>query len=121
VPYKPTGNPPGRPRGSKSKPKAEQPVEINRREVIRQTVEAALPEAFKGDAYTLFVETYKDTRLRLDLRLAAAARAIPYERAPLKAKEADAKAVIDVTPINPFAHMQAEVLKRYGVKKQPQR
>jgi hypothetical protein len=27
---------------------------------------------------------------------------IPYERAPLKAKEADAKALIDVTPINPF-------------------
>ena len=41
-------------------------------------------------------------------------------RAPLKAKEADVKAVIDVTPINPFAHMQAEALKRYGVKKEPQ-
>jgi len=116
--YKPSGNPPGRPKGSKSKPKAEAPEEVNRRELIRRKVEEVLPEPFRGDAYALFVQIYKDQRIPLEMRLAAAARAIPYERAPLKAKEPDDKAVIDVTPINPFAHLQVEVFKRFGVKKE---
>jgi len=45
-----------------------------------QQIEATIPEAFLGDGYALVAAIYKDTRLPLTMRFAAAQSAMPYER-----------------------------------------
>lgn len=86
---KPTGNPPGRPRGARNK---------RTRKVEAATIAAAeqiglaVPGAFTGDAHALLMAIYKDPRQPTELRLEAAGKAIRYEKPAL--------ASVDMTSLN---------------------
>lgn len=80
--YIPTGKPRGRPKGTQNK----------RTGAIKQAVakaaerlEAAIPDAFVGDAHAFLVSIYKDPQQPLDLRMEAAGKAIRYEKPALAA------------------------------------
>lgn len=86
-----TGNPRGRPKGSKSL------KTIKREELLTETaarVAKMLPDAFDGDAHTLLMCVYKDTSLEWNLRIDAAKAAIRYEKPALAA--VDHKGNLDV-------------------------
>lgn len=81
---KPTGNPPGRPRGAKNR---------RTREVEAAAVAAAakiglaVPGAFEGDAHAFLMSVYKDPSQPVELRLEAAGKAIRYEKPALASVE----------------------------------
>ena len=52
-----------------------------------QVIEAALPDAFAGDAHSLLVAIYKDVSRPIELRIDAAKAAIRYETPALAAVE----------------------------------
>jgi hypothetical protein len=106
----------GRPKGKKDF--VISPAEWERRQEVVRAIEAVVPEAFKGDAYDLLVSVYKDPSYPLETRLAAAAKAIVYERDPLGPKKVEESAqIIDVNSrINPFRDHQLEAIRRFAVK-----
>lgn len=75
----------GRKPGSKNKRTAD--LEAATAETIEK-IEAALGEAFAGDAHTLLVATYKDKSLPLETRIDAAKAAIRFEKPALSNVEA---------------------------------
>ena len=85
---KPTGNPPGRPKGARNKRTVEVEVEAKGR-AAAAAIEAVTPGAFKGDAHAFLVAIYKDPAHTIELRLDAAKAAVRYEKPSL--------AAIDVT------------------------
>lgn len=86
---KPTGNPPGRPRGAKNRRTRE--VEAAAFEAAER-IGLAVPDAFTGDAHAFLMAIYKDPRQPVELRLEAAGKAIRYEKPAL--------ASVDVTSTN---------------------
>ena len=80
-----TGNPRGRPPGSKSARTVEREKAMAE---AAKAVEGTLPEAFTGDAHTLLMTVYKDLTKPIDLRVDAAKAAIRYEKPALSAVEA---------------------------------
>lgn len=86
---KPTGNPPGRPRGAKNRRTRE--VEAAAIAAAEQ-IGLAVPDAFTGDAHAYLMAIYKDPRQPTELRLEAAGKAIRYEKPAL--------ASVDVTSLN---------------------
>jgi hypothetical protein len=81
-----TGNPRGRPKGAKNRRTKE--VEAATAEAAAQ-IEAALGEAFEGDAHALLMAVYKNTALDLPLRLDAAKAAIRFEKPALQATKGE--------------------------------
>lgn len=79
-----TGQPRGRPRGSKSKTTIARKARIAE---AADAIEALLPKAFKGDSHALLMAIYKDEAQPLPLRLDAAKAAIGYEIPKLAAVE----------------------------------
>ena len=79
---KPTGNRPGRPLGAKNKRTAA--VEAAAK-AAAETIEAAMPGAFEGDAHAFLMAVYKDPKQPIEVRLDAAGKAIRYEKPALAA------------------------------------
>lgn len=83
------------PRGGKRDGAGRRAGSPNRRTVEREAsikkaaaiIEDVLPEAFKGDAHAFLMTVYKDERLTLKERLAAAIGALPYEKPKLASVE----------------------------------
>src|SRR4051812_13031806 len=86
---KPTGRPPGRPKGSKSKRTVERAEQVQR---VAIAVESLLDEPFEGDAHAYLMSVYKDKTQAIEKRLDAAGKAIGFEKPKL--------AAIDVTSQN---------------------
>ena len=79
-----TGKPRGRPKGAPNKRTVERVAAMAQ---TAQAIEAALPEAFAGDAHSLLVAIYKDKTRPIELRIDAAKAAIRYETPALAAVE----------------------------------
>ena len=86
-----TGNPRGRPPGARNRRTAE--VEAAAVETAR-VIEAALGDAFEGDAHALLMSVYKNPAHDWNLRIDAAKAAIRYERPALSAVEANVNAKV---------------------------
>ncbi|MCW6510967.1 hypothetical protein [Lichenifustis flavocetrariae] len=86
---KPTGNPPGRPRGAKNRRTAETEAAAL---TAAGKIALAVPGAFEGDAHAFLMLIYKDPSQPLEFRLEAAGKAIRYEKPAL--------ASVDVTSQN---------------------
>lgn len=80
-----TGNPRGRPAGSKSTRTIEREREIAE---VARVIESALDKPFKGDAHTLLMTIYKDESQPVERRLDAAKAAVAYEKPRLSSVEA---------------------------------
>lgn len=81
---KKTGNPRGRPKGSKSQFTKEREQKVQE---TAKALEGLLPEAFTGDAHAYLMAVYKNTSNSIKDRLAAATAAIGYEKPKLAAIE----------------------------------
>lgn len=79
-----TGKPRGRPKGVANKRTVERVAAMAQ---TAQAIEAALPQAFAGDAHSLLVAIYKDETRSIELRIDAAKAAIRYETPALAAIE----------------------------------
>lgn len=75
-----TGNPRGRPTGSKSRRTKE--VEAATAEAAEH-LESIIPGAFEGDAHALLMAVYKDPSKEWPIRIDAAKAAIRYEKPAL--------------------------------------
>jgi hypothetical protein len=95
---KKTGNPRGRPKGSKSQFTKEREQKVQE---TAKVLEDVLPEAFKGDAHAYLMAVYKDPSNPIKDRLAAATAAIGYEKPKLAAVEVQAEvdAMVSVSRI----------------------
>jgi len=87
-----TGNPRGRPPGSKSKRTVEREQAMSE---AAKTIEEALEGAFEGDAHALLMVVYKDPSKEMALRIDAAKAAIRYEKPALSTIEAKVEATVD--------------------------
>ena len=65
----------GRPPGSRNKRNIEADKKIAEGAM---TIEDAIPDAFKGDAHALLMAIYKNPMMPIQLRIEAAARALPF-------------------------------------------
>ena len=65
---KPTGRPPGRPRGVKNRRTREVEAAAI---VAAEQIGQAVPDAFEGDAHALLMLIYKDPRQPVELRCSA--------------------------------------------------
>ena len=90
---KPTGNPRGRPKGSKNTHTVTRERRIARKAKI---IESELPDAFLGDSHALLMLVYKDKTHPLDVRLEAAKAAIAYEKPRLSSVQAHVNASVDI-------------------------
>lgn len=79
-----TGNPRGRPAGSKNAHSIVRQAKIKEAAIA---IEQQLPESFKGDAHTLLMVVYKDVTQPMQLRLDAAKAAISFEKPRLASVE----------------------------------
>ena len=79
---KPTGRPPGRPKGSKTKRVTLPPAQMA---AVAARVEQVIEGAFGGDAHAFLMTVYKDPSHALAARLAAATAAIRFEKPALQA------------------------------------
>lgn len=79
-----TGNPRGRPKGSKNVANPEKQAAI---EKAAKKIERLIPNAFDGNAHALLMAIYKDETQPMDMRLDAAKSAIRYESPALSAIE----------------------------------
>jgi len=88
-----TGNPRGRPPGSKSKRTVEREQAMSE---AAKAIEAAFGDAaFEGDAHAFLMGVYKDTRIDIEKRIDAAKAAIRYEKPALSTIEARVEATVD--------------------------
>jgi hypothetical protein len=87
-----TGNPRGRPKGSKNQRTREREQKVAE---AAKALEGILPSAFTGDAHAYLMAVYKDTSLPVKDRRAAATAAIGYEKPRLSSVEAKVDADID--------------------------
>jgi hypothetical protein len=141
-----TGNPRGRPPGSKNKPKSQVVIAETAKERAKQRAAAiclAIPETplevmldnmrwsrieaavelqaifekakAEGDAKTQLA-AFKELRALRMLSNDFADRAARYCHAPPKPKDEARSAEPPMKLINPFAHDQAEIFKRFGAK-----
>lgn len=77
------GSLPGERRGGRQKGTPNKASAAFRQRLSQKTqivAEVLGPVAFQGDAHALLMAVYKDTSLPFEVRLFAAAKAIPYER-----------------------------------------
>lgn len=90
----------GRREGSGRKPGSKATKTVERLKNVANAmaaVEAALPDAFQGDAHAFLIAIYKDPDQALKDRLAAATAAIGYEKPKLASIEGNVKSDVTVT------------------------
>ena len=75
-----TGNPRGRPKGSKNKRSVDLQAELAQ---VAASVEHFVPNAFPGDAHAYLMRVYKDPGKPDNLRIDAAKAAVQYEKPKL--------------------------------------
>jgi hypothetical protein len=82
-----TGNPRGRPKGAKTKTLAVIEERIEQAEQAAEVIFGEIPEhlRFKGNAHAALISLYQDMRLPPQVRLAAASKAVHFEKPTLAA------------------------------------
>lgn len=103
-----TGRPRGRPKGAKNKRTQER---MRAMQASAKAIEAALPEAFDGDAHDLLVAVYKNPQHEWNLRVDAAKAAIRYEKPALSTVESVGK---DGGPIQQVHRIERVVVDPAG-------
>lgn len=91
MPSKPTGRPRGRPAGARNR--RTEAVEQYAREAAA-AIEAALPEAFQGDAHAFLMTVYKDPSHDMAMRIDAAKAAVKFEKPALSSVEARVETIL---------------------------